>query len=339
MRVSVIVPAHNSQATIDRCLSALDRQACGAHYEVLLVDDGSTDSTRARARAHKVRVLKQPHAGPAAARNLGAQHARGEILLFTDADCEPAPDWIEQMIAPLSDPQTVGVKGVYRSRQTEIVARFVQMEYETRYQKTAQHMAREGRIDFVDTYAAGYRRDVFLANKGFDPAFATASVEDQEFSFRLASQGHRLVFAPQAVVYHWGHASTLWGYARKKYKIGYHKVDVLARNSAKLWNDSHTPQRLKVQIGLLGLGGASLVLAFLWPPLLWAAASLGTLFGLSTLPFVLSAWAEDRCVAIVSPPLLLLRAAALGSGLLIGGFGYLSQKAAAFFRGTASRRP
>jgi GT2 family glycosyltransferase len=248
-------------------------------------------------------------------------------VLFTDADCEPAQDWIEQMLLPFADAQVAGVKGTYLTHQRAVVARFVQMEYETRYERMAQHMARNGQIDFIDTYAAGYRRDVFLTSGGFDPAFATASVEDQELSFRIA-QRHRLVFAPHAIVYHWGHADTLWAYAGKKFKIGYYKVDVLARHTGKAWTDSHTPQRLKAQILLLGLAGFALAAGLIWHKLAWVAAGSCLIFFLTTLPFALSAWKKDSSVALVSPGLLLLRALALGSGLLAGIVHHIGRKAA-----------
>lgn len=318
--VSVIVPVYNAQATIDRCLDALEQQTLPrARYKVIVVDDGSTDNTRQHIQGYaQVHLLQQTHAGPAAARNLGVQHARGEFVLFTDADCEPAPDWIEQMVAALNDPQIAGAKGIYRTRQRALVARFVQLEYESRYDRMNRHMARNGCIDFIDTYAAGYRRDVFQASGGFDPSFATASVEDQELSFRIAGRGHRLVFAPQAIVDHWGHATTCGAYARKKFKIGYHKVKVLTRHTGKTWTDSHTPQCLKVQIALLGLAGCALAAGLIWPRLMWAAAGLSTLFFLTTLPFAARAWKKDRAVALLSPILLSLRALALGSGLLAG---------------------
>ncbi|MBK7202136.1 glycosyltransferase family 2 protein [Candidatus Amarolinea dominans] len=75
----------------------------------------------------------------------------------------------------------------------------------------------------MDTYSAGYRRAIFLENSGFDTIFATASVEDQEFSFRLAQKGYRLVFVPQAQVYH-THDRVLAEYIRRKFYIGYYKA-------------------------------------------------------------------------------------------------------------------
>jgi GT2 family glycosyltransferase len=258
-------------------------------------------------------LLRREGGGRAVARNLGVDHARGEVVLFTDADCEPLPDWIERMAAALSQ-GAVGAKGTYLTRQRALVARFVQLEYEDKYDR----MAKEPEIDFVDTYAAGYRRDVFLALGGFETAFPVASVEDQEFSFRLARQGYRMVFIPEARVYHLGHARGIWAYCRKKFRIGYWKVMVHRRHPDKLWRDSHTPQVLKAQILLSGLAALCLVAGLAWPPLWWAAGALALLFLLTTVPFVGKAWGKDVPVALVSPGLLLLRALALGSGFAVG---------------------
>ncbi len=328
--ISVIVPAYCAGDTIDRCLDALACQTVPRHrYEILVVDDGSPEGTCARVQGRDdVRLFVQAHAGPAAARNLGVQHARGKIVLFTDADCAPAEDWIERMEAALcsrspshhresclsSNLEIVGAKGTYLSCQRELVARFVQLEYEDKYDR----MARERTIDFVDTYSAAYRRDVFVANGGFETGFPLASVEDQEFSFRLAKQGYTMVFAPEARVYHWGHARTLRSYWRKKFRIGYWKVLVHKRYPDKLWRDSHTPQVLKVQILLAGLGGLCFLGSWLWLPLAWVAGIAILGFLLTTLPFVLKTWTKDPRVALVSPGLLFVRAVALGLGFAVG---------------------
>jgi GT2 family glycosyltransferase len=313
---SVIIPAYNAGATIDDCLGALASQTVPREsYEVLVVDDGSVDDTRSRVRAHDgVRLLRQAHAGPAAARNLGAEEAQGEILLFTDSDCVPARDWVAQMAAPFRDDNVAGVKGAYLTDQQEIVARFVQIEYEDKY----DHMSREAFIDFVDTYAAGYRRQLFLSSGGFDTSFPLASVEDQEFSFRLAGRGYRMVFVPQARVHHLDHARTLGAYWRKKFKIGYWKVLVTRRHPAKALRDSHTPQSLKVQILLVGLGLVCLGGGLLWRPLMALSGILALSFLLTTIPFAFRAWHRDRVVALLAPGLLLVRALALGVGYAAG---------------------
>jgi glycosyltransferase involved in cell wall biosynthesis len=320
--ISVIVPTYNAEETIDRCLQALTCQTVPQEcYEIIVVDDSSSDGTLAKVKAYgNVRLFSQAHVGPGVARNLGVAKAQGKIVLFTDADCEPTQDWIERMVAPfraektLHDNKIVGVKGVYLNRQREIVARFVQMEYEDKYDR----MARERYIDFVDTYSAGYRRDVFVANGGFDPSFSVASVEDQEFSFRLARQGYKMIFVTEAHVYHWGHAQNVWAYWRKKFKIGYWKVVVCRQHPGKVWRDSHTPQVLKGQILLAGLGGLCFLGGLLWSPMMWGIAVSGLSFLLTALPFVLKTWGRDPLVALVSPGLLLVRALALGTGFARG---------------------
>lgn len=312
---SVVIPAYQAEETIDRCLEALAHQTVPRDcYEIVVVDDGSSDGTAARAQAHgPVRLLTQERKGPAAARNAGVEHSQGQIVLFTDADCEPLPDWIERMGAAFGD-GVVGAKGAYLTRQRELVARFVQIEYEDKYNR----MAGEPSIDFVDTYAAAYRRDIFVADGGFETAFPVASVEDQEFSFRLARRGYRMVFVPEARVYHWGHAPDVWSYARKKFRIGYWKVMVHRRHPNKLLRDSHTPQVLKVQILLVGLAGLGLAGGLVWPGFWAVSGASALLFLLSTIPFVWSALRKDLAVGLVAPGLLLVRALALGIGFAAG---------------------
>ncbi len=324
---SVIVPVYNGASVIERCLNALAAQTVAPkRYEVIVVDDGSTDDTAAVIdrwrRAHprlQLTLLSQANAGPAAARNRGAAAARAPLLLFTDADCAPTPTWIEAMTAPFADPDVAGAKGAYVTEQTGLVPRFVQAEYEDRYDR----MAGQAQIDFIDTYSAAYRRAIFLENNGFDPIFTTASVEDQEFSFRLAQKGYRLVFAPAARVSHL-HDSSVREYFRRKYYIGFWKALMIRWHPERMVQDSHTPQVLKVQIVLLAALVALAPLALLgliWPPLnwLWAAVAATALsFLLTTLPFVRKLARRSPALALIGPPMLVVRALALGSGYLIG---------------------
>ncbi len=318
--ISVIVPAYNAVDTIEKCLRALlDQSYPRDDYEVIVVDDGSTDRTREIVGKYPVKLLSQPNQGPAVARNLGVENAEGDIILFTDSDCEPARDWIEQMVKPFQDEEIVGTKGVYKTRQRELVARFVQIEYEDRYDK----MKHDKYIDFIDTYSAGYRKDVFLNCGGFDPVFTTASVEDQELSFKIASQGYKMVFVPQAIVYH-RHAYTLERYLRKKFWIGYWKYLVLKRYPQKVVKDSHTPQILKAQVGLFYLILLGFFASIFYNPLIYPALFLLFTLLISTIPYSLKALRKDLIVGSLSPLLIFLRAGALGLGL---GIGFITSKA------------
>ena len=316
--ISVIVPAYNARAVIGECLEALDNQtAARQSYETIVVDDGSTDGTSEVAQQFKVRLIKQVNAGPAAARNRGAEAARGDLLLFTDADCRPASDWIERMREPFFDPQVTGVKGVYQTRQRNLVARFVQLEYEFKYRR----LAHQERIDFIDTYSAGYRRDVFFANGGFDTLFPTASVEDAELAFRLARKGYWLMFAPAASVYHL-HDTTLGEYWRRKFSYGYWRALLYRWHPQRAVRDSHTPPTQKAQIGLAGLLCLAIPIALVWAPARWLTLALSALFLISAAPFWLGTIRRDVKVALIAPLCLIWRAMALGTGLVAGIFAF-----------------
>jgi lipopolysaccharide/colanic/teichoic acid biosynthesis glycosyltransferase/glycosyltransferase involved in cell wall biosynthesis len=333
--VTVIVPAYNAAGTLPSCLAALASQdyPCSA-YEVIVVDDGSADATASIAHDAGVNVITQPNAGPAAARNRGAAAAQGELLLFTDADCVPVPGWISALVAPFSDPSVAGAKGAYLTRQRGVVHRFTQLEYQERYDR----MAGRETIDFIDTYSAAYRRDVFLANSGFDSVFPTASVEDQELSFRLAEKGYRLVFAPDALVYH-RHNPTMRAYVRRKFYIGYWKALIARWHPSRMAQDSHTPGTLKLQmalaaLSLLGLTAAligSLVFGLRAMPVWTLVLAVAVVFVVTETPFLTKAWHRDRGVVLPAVGLLWARAFALGTGFALG--------VVRFRSGVGERRP
>ncbi|MEW6600142.1 MAG: glycosyltransferase [Nitrospirota bacterium] len=313
--VSVIIPAYNAEKTIGRCLNALSNQDYSGEYEIIVVDDGSTDSTsEIVAQFKKTKLLKQKNSGPAAARNRGASAAGGEIILFTDADCAAESDWITEMLRPFhANRDVVGVKGAYKTRQKEITARFVQLEYEDKY----SYMLRDKFIDFIDTYSAGFIKDIFLEMKGYDTSFPVACAEDVELSYRMSNKGHKMVFNPDAVVYH-THPDSLPGYLKKKYKFAYWRMLALKKNPDKALKDSHTPQTMKIQLLFPPLIIASSIAAVLSGFFLFAALLLMTVFLMTTLSFTLKALKKDALVGLLSPALLFLRASAQFSGVLAG---------------------
>lgn len=318
--ISVIIPAYNAAHLLPTCLKAVTAQEgvlFGRDYEVILVDDGSTDETARVAKEIGVRVISQFNRGPAAARNRGAREARGEILAFTDADCIPAADWLVNLTQPFKDPQVSGVKGVYRTNERGVVPRFVQAEYEERYRLLAQYPS----IDFVDTYAAAYRRAVFLDAGGFDEKFPVPSVEDQELSFRLARQGCFLVFISRAAVTH-RHDLTIGEYVARKFGIGYWKALMLRQMPERAFKDTYTPRELRWQILLAAVTLATLPLTVWNPAAGWMIVVGAIGFLVACLPFLLHLARYDPALLWAAPGLLLARALSLGFGLAVGFLGF-----------------
>jgi lipopolysaccharide/colanic/teichoic acid biosynthesis glycosyltransferase/GT2 family glycosyltransferase len=314
--ISVIIPAKDAAKTLPDCLCGVISQTgyeFNKDFEVIVVDDGSKDDSSEIAKRFGVKVIYQNNTGPAAARNAGANAASGEILAFTDADCVPTPNWLALLCKPFKNPEIVGVKGTYLTKQTTIVPRFVQLEYESKYQR----MAKLAKIDFIDTYSAAYRKKVFQDNGGFDEHFPAPSVEDQELSFRLANKGYTMIFVPEASVYH-QHDSNLKEYFHRKYYIGYWKASMLRWLPEKMFKDSHTPPSQRWQIGLLALAILDLLLLYLFPGFAWGFLFFIGAFCLTAVNFLTFIFKRDRLIFLPAFVLIIIRAAALGLGLLAG---------------------
>lgn len=316
MKVSVIVPVHNNQESIKKCVEALLGQNYPNNgYEVIVVDDGSDDGTAGVVKAYPLKYIYQKNQGPAAARNRGAGEAKGDIILFTDSDCVPDGNWISEMVKPFKTHDVVAVKGAYKTNQRALTARFAQIEFEERFNM----LKKAGSIDMVDTYSAGFRRDVFLEMKGFDTSFPVANNEDTELSYRMSRLGFRMVFNPNAIVYHLNHPDTIKRYARLKFWRGYWRMVVYKRFPDKMIKDTYTPQTLKLQILSLFFFFAVLPLIPFFPVVgifLLLLASLS--FLVLSVPFTVLAFSKDPAVGLFTPFLLLVRAALIGIGVLWG---------------------
>jgi glycosyltransferase involved in cell wall biosynthesis len=329
MKASVIVPAYNAASTLPECLEGLLTQQGQINLEIIVVDDGSTDATAAVARRYTgqgVKLLQQTNAGAAAARNTGIRAARPDsaFILFTDADCIPCPDWANRLAQALSEaePQVAGIKGAYSTRQTSPVARFVQTEFEERYERFIRHRLSP---DFADTYSAAYRPEI-LQKYPFDESLPGAIVEDAELGWRLRQLGYTFGFAPQALVYH-RHPEHFGFYFRRKFRIGRWRVAIYRRYPGQLSSRGHTSQLAQLQMALLLLSSLSLSLAalirliFKPGPARWffrngwigcfilQASYVNSLFKL---------WRKDRNLVIAAWALLNLRTLALTGGAIAG---------------------
>ncbi len=220
MRASVVIPVYNAGGGLAECLRALTAQTLArADYEIIVVDDGSTDDSAKQAERFHARVLSQENRGAAAARNLGLSVAAGEWVAFTDADCIPARDWLERLLDAVSErPGNGAVLGAagritgFPSGST--AARFVDL---TGALDAERHLAHP-RFPFAPSGNLMYRRSALLAAGGFDTRYV--SYEACELHQRLLERAPgEFYFAPRAVVLH-RHRSSWRAYARQQFNYG-----------------------------------------------------------------------------------------------------------------------
>jgi GT2 family glycosyltransferase len=194
MRFSIVVPALNSASELKFSIPAL-KTAAASGDDILVVDDGSTDGTANVAAALGVRVLGlMPTAGPAEARNRGAESVDGDVLLFVDADVVVKTDVVNRIRGILlNEPDVAAVFGSYDAFPP---ARGVV----SRYRNLLHHFTHQQGNREATTFWAGLgavRRAVFLDVGGFDAArFPQPSIEDIELGYRLRQAGHRIRLDP-----------------------------------------------------------------------------------------------------------------------------------------------
>lgn len=199
--ISVIVPAYNAAATIGKCLAPLLKMLRdGEIAEIIVVDDGSGDSTAAIAAGTGVRVMGSGgRLGPGGARNVAAREAQGDVLWFVDADTVAHDDAARVLSASLAETDVVAVFGAYDDRPTA-------GSFWSQYKNLAHHhYHRQGNRE-AETFWAGcgaVRKAAFLAVGGFDSAsYTRPSIEDIELGLRMRQQGMRILLIASFQVTH-----------------------------------------------------------------------------------------------------------------------------------------
>lgn len=217
-RVAVVVPSHGRPGPLAACLAALARSEGGAP-RTIVVDDGSPEPLApvCAAAGDWVTCLRQDNAGPAAARNAGVRAAEGaDILLFTDDDCRPRPDWTTRMVAAQEGVRKRLVGGhVANGLRANLFAETSQSVQTHLYGAFGDFTGRDA---FFTSNNLCCRRDDLLSLGGFDASFGFAS-EDRDLSRRWRDAGGRLVYAPEAVVDH-HHRMSARGFARQHWAYG-----------------------------------------------------------------------------------------------------------------------
>lgn len=278
VNVSVIIPAYNASATIGNLLRALACQDYNHPFEVIVVDDGSTDDTpRIVAEYANVRYVRQDNAGPAAARNRGAELAQGQYLCFTDSDCVPQSDWISKLLNGFSASDIGVVMGGYGIANPEsLLARGIHGEIIFRH----VHLLSDYPKVF-GSYNFCAKKEVFSKVGGFHGGYRQASGEDNDLSYRISQAGYRIYFERKALVNH--HHTTLLGkYLKEQFRHGFWRAKMYADHPQMAGGDGYTFFKDIAEVPLSAacvLGLHFLVVPFLFFEIFFGILMMRKLFG------------------------------------------------------------
>jgi glycosyltransferase involved in cell wall biosynthesis len=285
--LSVIIPVHNGGEKFRRCLEAI-KAASPQPDELIVVADGDSDGSWRVAEEFGARVIRlEQDGGPARARNAGARVARGDMLVFLDADVACVPDLFRQINETFERaPEVAALFGSYDDSPAE-------PNFLSQYKNLFHHYVHQISCEEASTFWAGcgaVRRDVFLALGGFDESYRRPSIEDIELGYRLRRAGHRIRLVKTLQVKHlkrWTPRSLVYA----DFWLRAVPWTELIQRDSKLLNDLNLTRKARVAVVL---GWLSVILPPLVVVMLAMHAGLlrffwakrGALFTLAALPWL-----------------------------------------------------
>lgn len=220
--VSIVIGVYNGEDQIPECLeSLLEQEYPKQNYEIIVVENGSTDQTFDIVRRYPVRAYRNSVRGLAPARNFGIARSDAELILTTDADCIADPNYIKEAVKPFEDPEIGGVGGkiiAYRNKTRNLVE-----EFSDEHAPLVNYLSGHGEYlpHLVGAHSA-YRRRLLMQVGGFNDRMLTG--EDVDVSWRIQLiGGKRLAYAPKSIIYH-KHRTSLQGLARLYRHYGFGEI-------------------------------------------------------------------------------------------------------------------
>lgn len=239
--ISVVIPNYNGSRTIGKCLEALMSSKYD-RYEVIVVDDGSSDNSVDIISSFPCRLIKfDRHAGAAKARNAGARESAGEVLFFIDADCIVSDDTLLLVHRAIKDLKDTVVGGSYTPLSYD--NNFFSV-FQSIYINYSEYKRKEP--DYIATHSMAIEKRIFEESSGFPELFLPI-IEDVEFSHRLRRAGYRLLMAPDILVRHIFNF-TFWKSLKNAFRKSRYWI-MYSLGNRDIFNDSGTAsQELKVNV-------------------------------------------------------------------------------------------
>lgn len=247
-RISVVVCTHNGAPTIEETLEALEALEY-PDYEILVVNDGSTDATREVLARHDVRSIHTANHGLSAARNTGWEHATGEVVAYIDDDAYPDPHWLQFVARTLEEEEVAAVGGPNLVPADDpLVAQSV-----ARSPGGPTHVLLTDReAEHIPGCNMAFRKEVLEEVGGFDTRFRAAG-DDVDICWRLQDAGHRIGFHAGALVWH-HRRSSVRRYLKQQAGYGKAEADLARKWPAKYNELGHIPWSGRVYEGPLAGG-------------------------------------------------------------------------------------
>ncbi|RMF92236.1 MAG: glycosyltransferase [Candidatus Schekmanbacteria bacterium] len=214
--ISIVIPTYNASFSIGKCLEAIYKTK-DIDFEVIVVDDISTDNTLEIVRKYPCKVIElKEKSGPSVGRNVGAENAKSDIIMFVDSDAVVLEGGIERIVEGFrKNPEVACISGVFEKNPNNL-------GWFSRYrdrQVVYWHYSACDEVSVFVLTAGAIRKDIFFEVGGFERKFGVAAdIEDFEIGHRIVEKGYKMIVDKNVRFYHFEHSSRFWMLVKKLFK-------------------------------------------------------------------------------------------------------------------------